>query len=553
MMDSRNDLIASLMIKPKEHEAQLPCRVLLAASFSGNSDPGLDNRTDNGNRLFRQIMLNRERPEQAMVELNCAVDFSAVMPEWQETYQIRQLDDFHPSVLIRRSPVLSQGVKLRDRLLADTQPSEQLLSESRDFLDRYSALEREQLADDFLYADLEVCLSDLLSRLLHFPPFTQLESLWRQLYALCESVRYHNASEIVLLDCTKEDLAEDLSGEMIQSELYERVYTDEFGQFGGQPFNVLVVDFYVEQTEQDLNLLEALSDIGRSAHLPVVLPVSPGFIGFNRYEQLFGQSLDEWFETPRFMPLHRLAARPQSRYLFLVMPDQVVRAPYKGDFSGLFFQEQLDAEGLSLLWGSSCYSLAATVLNTFNSQTSFSQMTGSFYGRELLHKAWQDPQADLELSPLKVELPASLITDLSRHGFCVLSPLPEEGSSYFAQLNSFHQLSLDDGQVVPDAQLPFLLTVCRIAHMMKRVFREQIGSIDEPEQLRQKLEQWLKSFVVDLEAPALDVMMKKPFRQAEVILRQAEGCLMEVRLQPHLRYMDERFQLSLDLILQETV
>lgn len=550
-MDSRNNLIASLMIKPQEQEAQLPCRVLFVGAYSGNQSYA--HSTESDDLLFRQIVLNRDKPEQALADFECAIDFSQLMPEWQEEYSIRSLEDFHPSVLIRRSPVLSRGVQLRDQLISDAVPSSKLLEEARDFLDRYSDLDREQLADDFLYADLEVCLGSLLSQVLHYPAFTELESLWRQVFALCASVRYHKASEIVLLNTSKDALAEDLSGEMIRSELYERVYSHEFGQFGGQPFNLMVVDFYVANTEQDLSLMEMLSDIGRSAHLPVALPVSPRFIGFNGYEQLLGQSLNEWFENPKFLPLHRLAERPQSRYLFLVMPDQVVRAPYSGDFSGLFFQEQLDAEGLSLLWGSSCYSLAATVLNTFDQQSSFSQMTGSDFGRELLHKPWQDPQADLELSPLEVELPASLITDLSRHGFCVLSALPEECSSYFAQLNSFHQLALEDGQLVPDAQLPFLLTVCRIAHMMKRVFREQIGSIDEPEQLRQKLEQWLKSFVVDLEAPALDVMMKKPFRQAEVILRQSEGCLMEVRLQPHLRFMDERFQLSLDLILQEAV
>ncbi len=546
-MDSRTNLMASLMIKPQEPEAQLPCRVLFVGAYSGNHSLADDSL------LFRQIVLNRVKPEQAMVELGCAINFTKLMPEWRETYRIRTLDDFHPSVLIRRSPVLSRGVTLRDQLLADSEPSLTLLEEARDFLDSYSDLDRDQLSDDFLYADLEVCLGELLSRVLHYPAFTELESLWRQVFALCACVRYHKASEIVLLNTSKEALAEDLSGEMIRSELYERVYSHEFGQFGGQPFNLMVVDFDIVNTEQDLALLEMLSDIGRSAHLPVVLPVSPGFIGFNGYDQLLGQSLNEWFENPRFQPLHHLAERPQSRYLFMVMPYQVVRAPYSGDFSGLFFQEQLDAEGLSLLWGSSCYSLAASVLNTFDQQSSFSQMTGSDFGRELLHKPWQDPLADLELSPLEVELPASLITDLSRHGFCVLSALPEENSSYFAQLNSFHQLALDDGQLVPDAQLPFLLTVCRIAHMMKRVFREQIGSIDEPEQLRQKLEQWLKNFVVDLEAPALDVMMKKPFRQADVILRKSEGCLMEVRLQPHLRFMDERFQLSLDLILQEAV
>ncbi|WP_417594949.1 type VI secretion system contractile sheath domain-containing protein [Oceanospirillum sp.] len=542
-MDSRNALIASLMIRPQEQEAQLPCRVLFAGAYAGN--------VQNDELIFRQIRLNLQKPEQAMHELGCAVDFSEVMPEWREPYEIRTLEDFHPSALIQRSPLLSYAVNLRDQLLADISPSESLLAEAKDFLERYSPLEPAQQTDDFLYADLEVCLTDLLSQLLHCPAFTQLESLWRQLYALCESVRYHKASDIVLLNCSKADLVDDLAGEMIRSELYERVYSREFGQFGGQPFNMLVVDFYMEQTEQDLSLLQTLSDVGCSAHLPVVAPVSPHFIGFNGYEQLLGQSLDEWFENPRFMPLHRLAEQPRSRYLFLVLPDQVTRAPYHGSFSGFFFQEQVDADGCSLLWGSSCYSLAATVLNTFDNQSSFSQMTGSFYGRELLHKPWQDPMADMMLSPLEVDLPTSLVTDLSRHGFCVLSALPEENSSYFPQLNSLHQLALSSDKAVPDAQLPYLLTICRVAHMMKRVFREQIGSMDEPEQLRQKLEQWLKSFVVDLESPALDVMMKKPFRQADVILRRAEGCLMEVRLQPHLRYMDERFQLSLDLILQE--
>lgn len=539
----QSDLVSSLMIRPTEQEAQLPCRVLLLGAYAGNAVTP--------DEASNQVMLSADRPESAMAELNCALDFSPLMPEWKDAYTIRSLDDFHPETLIRRSPVLSQGIQLRDRLLAESPADNTLLDHARSFLNTYSAEDVDQLADDFLYADLEVCLSDLLSQVLHFEPFTRLEASWRQLFALAASTRYHKASELVLLNTDKASLYEDLSGGAVASNLFDQVYSREFGQFGGQPFNLLVADFYLQQTEADLALMNQLAEIGRSAHLPVVLPVTPKFLGFKGYSQLLGQSLNEWFENLRFQPALRLAERPQSRYLFLVMPDLVVRAPYQGDFSGLFFREQLDADGEALLWGSAVYSLAATVLTTFDSQGAFSQMTGSFFGRETLLKPYRDPVADLELSPLEVELPASLITDLSRHGFCALSALPEERSGYFAQLNSFHQFADAAQQAAPDAQLPFLLTVCRIAHMMKRVFREQIGSMDEPEQLRQKLEQWLKSFVVDLEAPAIDVMMKKPFRQAEVLLDQSEGCLMEVRLQPHLRYMDERFQLSLDLILQE--
>lgn len=542
-MDSRDDLIGSLMIRPTEQAAQLPCRVLLVGDYSGNTraEP----------IEFHQINLHVDKPELAMLELGCGIDFSAVVPEWTESYAITSLDDFAPDALIKQSPVLRLGMGLRDQLLSDSMVTDDVTQEARAFLQHYSTIDNETLADDFLYADLEVCLGELLNQLLHFEPFAQLETRWRQVFSLSASARHHKASELVLLNVSKDALAEDLDGIITHSQLFDRVYNHEFGQFGGQPFNLLVVDFYIQQTEQDLALLDALAAIGRSAHLPVVLPVSTKFLGFKGYEQLLGHSLNEWLESPRFMPLHRLAERAHSRYLFLVMPDQVVRSPYQGDYSGLFFQEQLDAEGEALLWGSSCYSLAATVLNTFDLQTAFSQMTGSYFGRELLHKPYKDRIADLELSPLEVELSASMVADLSRHGFCVLNALSEQNTSYFTQLNSFHVLSLEDDSVSPDAQLPFLLTVCRIAHMMKRVFREQIGSMDEPEVLRQKLEQWLKNFVVNLEAPALDVMMKKPFRNAEVVLNSKEGCLMEVRLQPHLRYMDERFQLSLDLILQE--
>jgi type VI secretion system protein ImpC len=557
MMAVNPDILSALMVNPVTTEGALPCRVLCIASFSGREET-----------KFQQFTLDPADPAKALAFFDVKIDLRGIFPGTDAIYSIRQLSDFQPDTLLTRLPVMVQGLELRDQLQQSESIDPDTLDQVFEFLQRYdpdfigrSNVGTEECEDDFggiptdfLYTDLERCLCSLLDQVLHYPLFQTVEASWRQVYELARLIKGHTSGAVELLDANAHALQEDLcqQGDLTSSVLFDRIYSHEFGQFGGQPFNYIAVDYPVTRSEQDLNVLESLARLGHGAHAAVGVPAKPQLLSFDRYEQMLGQNMREWCASSRFLAYKNLAELEASRYLYLMLPRQVLRSPYKGRFSYLSYQEKQTPEGSELLWGSAIYSLAANILFAFEQQKSFTLLTGPEWGRERLFAPYIDPVAGMALSPAEINFPPSLIADLADQGIVAMSTLAEEKSSCFTLLHSFHALTYDDENVPPDSQLPYLLTICRIAHMMKVVFREQIGTLDDPEALRQKLERWLKAFVVDLEAPAEEVMMKKPFRAASVRMEQsASGVGMRVELTPHLRFMNQPFSLSLDLILQE--
>jgi type VI secretion system protein ImpC len=93
----------------------------------------------------------------------------------------------------------------------------------------------------------------------------------------------------------------------------------------------------------------------------------------------------------------------------------------------------------------------------------------------------------------------------------------------------------------------FIMT--RLAHYIKVLQREQIGSWKDRAQLQTELNNWISQYVVDMENPSSDVRSRRPLRQAEIKVEDVEGqpgwyrCSMKVR--PHFKYMGASFTLSL--------
>lgn len=565
------ELLSALMINPSDHEMALPCKILCLGHYSGREVTAL-----------QPLILDCAMPDRTLAALEIEIDLSPLYSDWQQPYGIQCLEDFHPERLLQNIPALAQGLQLRDDwLFCDKASRSELSAKIAQYLASFglepveeAMLSYESQDQAFLFSDLEQTLSQLLDQVLHFPPFQQLEACWRQIYALAESARYHQAASIVLLDCDKALLEDALLGygNLQDSPLFDHIYSHELGQYGGQPYTYMACDFVFSRSESDLALLSKLALIGQAAHLPIGVPISPQFLAVERYEQLLGENIAEWFSSPRLLKLHNLSQHPSSRYLFMLMPRMVLRSPYKGLFQHLSYQEQLDSSGVHLLWGYAAYSLAANILNAFESQKSYTLLTGSEWGRERLCQPYIDPIDEIQISPLEIDFPVSLITDLADQGITVLTPLSEKKSHFFSQLNSLRTLA-DTGGVVPDNQLPYVLILSRIAHMLKMRVREQIGTLDDPQALKQSLERWLKTFVVDLEAPAQEVMMKKPFRAVNVHLESASSpshpmlkpdssplvyaghqreMSFSIEFVPHLRYLNQQFSLSLALMLKES-
>ena len=51
-----------------------------------------------------------------------------------------------------------------------------------------------------------------------------------------------------------------------QSPIFKKLYEEEYGQFGGQPYGCLVGDYHFDHTPPDVELLTEMSKLAASAH-----------------------------------------------------------------------------------------------------------------------------------------------------------------------------------------------------------------------------------------------------------------------------------------------
>lgn len=98
-------------------------------------------------------------------------------------------------------------------------------------------------------------------------------------------------------------------------------------------------------------------------------------------------------------------------------------------------------------------------------------------------------------------------------------------------------------------QLPYLFIVNRLAHYIKVLQREQIGSWKERRDLESELNKWIKQYVADQENPSADVRSRRPLRAARVEVSDVAGdpgwYQVSLAVRPHFKYMGANFEISL--------
>ena len=82
---------------------------------------------------------------------------------------------------------------------------------------------------------------------MHHPRFQQLEGSWRGLHYLVDQADGAENVKVRVLSVSWKELARDLERaiEFDQSQLFRKVYSDEFGTPGGEPFGVLLGDYEI--------------------------------------------------------------------------------------------------------------------------------------------------------------------------------------------------------------------------------------------------------------------------------------------------------------------
>src|SRR6185436_19129727 len=110
-----------------------------------------------------------------------------------------------------------------------------------------------------IIAEIDKKLTDQINVILHNERFQQVESAWRGLHYLVNNTETDEMLKIRVLNVSKKELGKTLKkykgASWDQSPVFKKLYEQEYGQLGGEPYGALVGDYHFDHTPGDVELL----------------------------------------------------------------------------------------------------------------------------------------------------------------------------------------------------------------------------------------------------------------------------------------------------------
>lgn len=420
---------------------------------------------------------------------------------------------------------------------------------------------------DAMIAELDKKLSAQVNEVLHHPEVQKLESAWRSLRFVIEKVDFRENIKVEMLSVDRDTLQSDLedSPDLTKSGFYRLVYSNEYGVFGGKPYGVMNMNYDFGPGPQDVELLRKLAAVASMAHCPVVANASPKFFGDESFKNLPTlKDLKSIFEGPQYARWNGFRESEDARYVGLAMPRFLLRLPYGEKtipVKSFNFNEDVVDRHDRYLWGHASNALVTRIADSFGKYRWAPNIIGPQSGGTVENLPLHQYEAMGEVQtkvPTEVQLTERREFELSEEGFIGLTFRKDADNACFFSANSVQKPktfgSTAQGKTAETnfrlgTQLPYMFIMTRLAHYIKVLQREQIGSWKDRAQLQKELNDWIGQYVVDMENPGPDVRSRRPLRQAEVTVEDVEGqpgwyrCSLKVR--PHFKYMGASFTLSL--------
>ncbi len=424
-----------------------------------------------------------------------------------------------------------------------------------------------KLLIDSMLIELDQRLSDQMDEILHAPEFQQLESLWRSVALLVERTNFRENIKITLLNVTKEELLEDFefTAEIIQSGYYKHVYSSGYGQFGGEPVAAVIGAFNFNPNTPDIKLLQYVSIVGAMAHAPFLSAVAPQFFGLSSFTEFSAlNELKSIFEGPAYTKWRALRETEDSRYLGLTAPRFLLRYPYAmtdNPIRSFNYKEDVHTRHDNYLWGNTAFLIGTCLTNSFAKYRWCPNIIGPNSGgavKDLLAYEYEAIGQWQSKIPTEVLISDKREFELAEEGFITLAVRKGSNDAVFYSANSVQKPKFfghtSQGMMATTnyklgTQLPYMFIINRLAHYIKVLQREQIGSWKERQDLQHELNAWLKQFVADQENPPAEIRSSRPLRAAQINVTEVEGepgwYMATLAVRPHFKYMGANFELSL--------
>lgn len=420
---------------------------------------------------------------------------------------------------------------------------------------------------DEMIAELDKKMSRQLDEILHNPDFQKLESSWRSLKFIVDRTNFRENVKLEIMNLSKQDMMDDFADapEVVQSGLYKVAYSREYGQFGGQPYAAIVGNYEFGPGPQDIKLLQDLASVSAMAHAPFIAAAGAQMFGIDDFSKLPDlKDLKSIFEGPQYARWQVFRGSEDSRYVALTVPHFLLRLPYgpsSNPTKSFTYEESVSEGNDRFLWGNSAFAFATRLTESFANYRWCANIIGPQGGGTVENLELYQYES---MGAVQTKIPTEIvITDrkefeLAEEGFIALTMRKGSNNAAFFSAQSCQKaknfgISKEGKEAELNyklgTQLPYMFVVNRLAHYIKVIQRENIGSFKERGELQDELNKWIGQYVVEMDNPTASTRAKKPLRSAQINVEDVEGepgwYRVSMMVRPHFKYMGSSFTLSL--------
>ena len=420
-----------------------------------------------------------------------------------------------------------------------------------------------------IIAELDRKLSEQINLILHHEEFQKLEGAWRGLHHLVTNTETDTLLKIKVLPISKKEVARNLKRfkgtAWDQSPLFKRIYEEEYGQFGGEPFGCLVGDYYFDHSAPDVEMLNSMEKIAAAAHCPFIAGASPRLMQMESWQELANpRDLSKIFQNAEYAPWRSLRESEDSRYIGLALPRFLSRLPYGATTNPVdefdFEEETEGADHNKYTWANAAYAMAVNINRSFKYYGWCTSIRGVESGgivENLPCHTFPTDDGGVDMKcPTEIAISDRREAELATLGFM---PLVHRNNTDLAAFIGAQSLHKPAEYYDPDAtanarlsaRLPYLFACCRFAHYLKCIVRDKIGSFREREDMERWLNEWIMNYVDgDPVNSTQETKARKPLAAAEVVVEEVEDnpgyYTSKFFLRPH--YQLEGLTVSLRLV-----
>jgi type VI secretion system ImpC/EvpB family protein len=428
-------------------------------------------------------------------------------------------------------------------------------------------------------AGIDALITDQLNLIIHHERFQALEAAWRGVDYLVRAAEGVSNVKLRILAAAWPEIVRDLerAPDFDQSDLFDKIYSQEFGIAGGEPFGLIVGDYYMthrrtpQHPTDDISALQSLSAVAAAAFAPFVAGCDASLLGLESFREFNSEiNLDTIFQQTEYARWRSLRTMEDCRFVGLCLPKVLFREPWRdGPHWRAAFRFHEDRElpaDHGYLCGNAAFAFAAIAIRAFGQAGWFAELRGARRGvataglvddLPIDHFATDRPDIAFKQT-VEVAIPDRHERLLGDYGLMALSAAEYTPNSVFYGNPSILQPQRY-ATLVPtinarlSSMLQYILCIARFAHAIKVIGRDRVGSFSTAEECQGLVEKWLRDYVNGNPGSSIEQRSRYPLREGSVTVTEAPGkpgsFRMEMYLRPHLQLDDISTGIRLTTIL----